>query len=217
SKEKGSLFAWKLIAVLAILPYPFYLVWKGNNGYFFDYYLTSHFIFLAPLLIMGAVKIYHLNKIGKFKFKNYSKYFVVAMIGFFGAYCYQSLYVTTLKPINNAGLKTMDTAISKIYTWINEDKQNPGIIRIFTPNTQTEHYDAIVHWRANKMHRNIPITVKNDSDKYWYVLIEPDYQLEKRLNKWYAEVIGGGVRTRVEMVGDLRIESWIKKDFVENK
>ncbi|MFH1959420.1 MAG: hypothetical protein ABIJ22_03800 [Patescibacteria group bacterium] len=217
SKEKGSLFAWKLIAVLAILPYPFYLVWKGNNGYFFDYYLTSHFIFLAPLLIMGAVKIYHLNKIGKFKFKNYSKYFVVAMIGFFGAYCYQSLYVTTLKPINNAGLKTMDTAVSKIYTWIDVDKQNPGIIRIFTPNTQTEHYDAIVHWRANKMHRNIPITVKNDSDEYWYVLIEPDYQLEKRLNKWYAEVIGGGVRTRVEMVGDLRIESWIKKDFVENK
>ena len=34
--EKESQFAWNLISILAILPYPFYMIWKGNNGYFFE-------------------------------------------------------------------------------------------------------------------------------------------------------------------------------------
>ena len=213
--EKKSLFAWKLIAIFAILPYPFYLIWKGNNGYFFDYYITSHFIFLVPILLMGAIKIYHLKKIGSFELKNYAKYFVIAMIGFFGAYSCQSIYDVTIKPTNNAGLKVMDTAITKIYSWIDKDGQSPGVIRVFTPNAETENYDAIIHWRANKVGRAIPLTVKNDDDEYWYILIEPDKQLEKRLNKWYKEATESGVLTRVEMVGDLRVESWVKEGVLK--
>ena len=201
-KEKKSFFAWKLMAILAVLPYPFYMIWKGNNGYFFDYYITSHFIFIVPLLLMGIAKVYKINK-------NW-KYFTMVMVGFFITYWYQSMYATTLKPVNNAGLKTMDMAISQIYTWIDADNQSPGVIRIFTPNAETEHYDAIVHWRAKQMNRAIPMTVKNESDEYWYVLIEKDYQLEKRLNKWYAEATASGTLTRATMVGDLKIESWVK-------
>jgi len=207
TKEKKSLFAWKLISIFAILPYPFYMIWKGNNGYFFDYYITSHFIFLVPLLLMGITKIYKINKQGK--------YFAILMIGFFITYWYQSLYATSIKPVNNAGLKTMDNAISKIYSWINEDNQNPGVVRIFTPNAETEHYDAILHWKAGQLNKDIPITIKNDQDEYWYILIEPDKQLEKRLNKWYAEATESGVLTRVEMVGDLRIESWVNEDVLK--
>ena len=207
--EKESQFAWNLISILAILPYPFYMIWKGNNGYFFDYYLTSHFIFLAPLILLGAIKIYQLKRF------ELSKYLLIAMIGFFGAYWYQALYVTTLKPINNAGLKTMSSAINKIYTWINEDNQSSGVVRIFTPNAETEHYDAILHWQAGQLNQGIPITIKKDSDEYWYILIEPDRQLEKRLAKWYLEATKDGVMTRVQMVGDLRVESWMKADLLE--
>lgn len=65
------------------------------------------------------------------------------------------------------------------------------------------------------MNRAIPITVKSDSDEYWYILIEKDYQLTKRLDKWYAEATASGVLTRATMIGDLKVESWKKIDEAE--
>ena len=88
------------------------------------------------------------------------------------------------------------------------------MVRIFTPNAETEHYDAILHWKAGQLNKNIPITTKNDQDEYWYILIEPDKQLEKRLAKWYQEATAEGTLTRMQMVGDLRVESWIRADLL---
>lgn len=211
-QEKTSAFAWKLIGIMAILPYPFYMLWKGNYGNFFDYYITSHFIFLVPLLVLGAVKIYNLKQIGSFDVSKNIKIFIIGLFGLFATYIYQDSYVTTLKPINNAGLKTMNTAIEKIYEWIELDEEDPGIIRIFTPNAETEHYDSIVHFQAQESGRDIPITVKNDSDNHWYILIEPDYHTNIRLDKWYKEATEGGTLIRKEKVGDLKIESWERKE-----
>ncbi|MBU0978271.1 hypothetical protein KKF92_00365 [Patescibacteria group bacterium] len=201
-----GLFSRQLLLLMAILPYPFYLIWKGNNGYFFDYYLTSHFIFLVPLGVIGLELIY--KKLISSKVPKNQPFLLPVAIGFILAFWYISLLDTTIKPKNDAGLKKMDLAITGLLDWIELDHQSPGVVRIFTPNRETEHYDAILHWKSKELDMPIPHTVKSDAATYWYILIEPDYQTDKRLNQWYAENTLGGVKTRSNQVGVMTLESW---------
>ncbi|MEA2056923.1 MAG: hypothetical protein U9O78_04465 [Patescibacteria group bacterium] len=199
---KKSEFKWKLLLLLALIPYPFFLIWKGNYGNFFDYYLTPHFIFLIPLVIYSLK-----NLLEKKMFKPIHLYFFLGMV--FSLY-YANMSWRFFEPVNNAGYLTMNKAIGTIYTWIDQDKVKPGVIRVFTPNAETEHYDALIHYQAKQKGRAIPSTVKKEEDKNWYILIEPDYQLKKRLDNWYREATASGKLTRKKKVGDLTIESWQK-------
>jgi len=202
-----NLFAWRLMAVLATIPYPFYLFWRGNSGYFFDYYITAHFVLLVPLF---ALAIFSLPKI----FSKRQAFFRAsgwAFLGMIFLYSYQFMYGTTLLPVNNAGLRAMDSAVEQLYVWIADDKQEVGVIRVFTPNRETEHYDTIIHWRAKELGREIPLTVQNGDEDYWYVLIEPDRQLKKRLRDWYGKVTAGGVCIRRTYSGDLKVETFIRE------
>lgn len=199
-----SEFIWSLLLIMAIIPYPFYLLWKGNSGYFFEYYLTPHFIFLIPFVLKGIVALFNKLKTKKLK------YTLLIVSGFILTFWYQSIWATTIFPKNNAGYKIMDQSIDKILEWIKADEQNPGVVRIFTPNRETEHYDAILHWNAKKAKMPIPHTIKSEQDANWYILIEPDYQLDKRLNDWYSEATSGGILTRKHKIGDLTLESWVR-------
>lgn len=196
-------FKWQLLALFAVIPYPFFLFWKGNQGYFFEYYLTPHFVFLLPLFVLGVKWLIKQHRI-----KSCYACVLLGMVLFI----YQAnLYHRFFNPVNNAGYNTMNRAISQIYTWMNTDQVSPGVIRVFTPNAETEHYDALIHWQAKQEQQPIPYTVRDSDDRNWYILIEPDYQTEKRLNKWYRQATDSGRLTRRRKIGDLTVESWQKK------
>ncbi len=200
TNKSRQAFQWQLLALFALIPYPFYLLWRGNQGNFFEYYLTAHFVFLVPLVVYGVQQLVKATFIKP----------IIAYL-FFGlilAVYSRNLYYRFNDPENNAGYQVMSRSISRIYDWMKQDQVSPGVIRVFTPNAETEHYDAIIHWQAKEKDRPIPITVKTEKSQDWYILIEPDYQTDKRLNKWYQQATAGAHIKRREKVGDLTIESW---------
>jgi hypothetical protein len=198
---------WQIIASLAVTPYIFFLLWQGNNGNFFDYYLTPHFILLIPLIILGALEIIKNTKLNRKLVPIYTGIFCLILLGFFTKFAFKK----TVFPINNAGIVKIDQAVLKTNHWIAQDGEDAGVIRVYTPNAETEHYDAFIHWRAKKLNREIPRTIKTLDDQIWYILIEPDYQSKIRQDNWYKEATLGGKLIKQEKIGDLTIEKWEKK------
>lgn len=202
-------FSWRLIGLMALLPYGYYLFWRGNYGFFFDYYITPHFIFLGLLLTRGMEQL-----ITGFKFK-WLKGLGTAMIAVFISllvwHSYIHLRAVILAPQNNAGLQVMDRAIEIMFTWNQEDKPTQPVFRIYTPNLHTENYDYLVWWYAREHKFEVPSTVLSEADTTRYVLYEPDEQIRsERFLPWYKQTTQGFIKTRQEKIGVLTIETWVK-------
>jgi hypothetical protein len=205
-------FGWKLLAVFAILPYPFFLVWRGNYGNFFVYYLTAHFIFLAPLLLLGLTELArnYLPAAVKKLYPGRDWSIFILGILFAASVMHASAYLFENK--NQAGLQSMDRAVSQVFGWSSQDQIAQPFVRIFTPNGQTEQYDYLFHWKARQLRRPVPMTVRAGGEGKWYLLMEPDYQIpEKRFVPWYRESTASGYLWRKEQVGVLTLETWSKE------
>ena len=204
---KGRDYQWKMMAVLGIIPYVFYMFWRGNYGNFFDYYVTPHFILLVPLIVFSLAKL--IEK--KDKNRELRLVLVGLIIGWLVMSSINLLALRINKRSNGAGIRAMENAMGVLFLWQQRDGfVNQSAFQIFTPNSQTEHYDFMMHYLAKKRGQGIPSTVKNDDLLAWYVLIEPDNQLpEKRFTPWYEKVAQKGIRTRSIKVGDLIVETWI--------
>ncbi len=203
-------FLWRLMVILALLPYPFYLLWRGNNGFFFWYYLTCHFIFLLPLIVMGGVKLIQLAS-----HKTWLKIFASALLLFvvlnIGAISAKNWYDTSYHVVNNAGLAKMIAAVTTLNQWHLEDPGQPFVIRTYTANVYTEQYDYLFAWYAHTHHLAVPATVQSPQDKTWYVLIEVSDRSAKVLfDKWYSEATAGGHLVDQQQIGILRLEKWQK-------
>jgi hypothetical protein len=200
-------FPWKLTLLMAVLPYGFYMFWRGNYGYFFDYYITPHFIFLALLLTYGCYQFVTL-----FKSKIYTliaTMLVAAFVGMMGYHSYTHLDAVILRPVNNAGLKTMEQAVQQLYDWSFADGATQAVFRIYTPNFATDSYDYLVWWLSKTKGYPHPSTVQAEDDVYRYVMYEPDEQIrEKRFLPWYADATRGMTMTRQDKVGILTLETW---------
>lgn len=209
-KSGTNTFRWQLMAGLTILPYIFYMMWRGNNGNFFDYYITPHFIFLVPVLIFG------IKQLGESKWSQTWSWFRTDII------CLSFLAFSSLNYAlgqltlthNEGGLKNMVTAIDQVYTWQQQDlHQDKSALRIYTPNSQTEHYDYLSAWYAQQHHLPVMNTLKNEDQTIWYVILEPDnFVPEERLIPWYEQMRQGGVRIRSRKQGSLILETFANRD-----
>jgi hypothetical protein len=225
AKRIEPLFSWQLLSIFALIPYPFYMIWRGNYGNFFTYYITPHFVFLVPLFVLGLVQLWQWQtKSKRYRLPISGKEIVLILLGTLIFRSVMHIYFSIYRPVNNAGLQIMDHSILELYRWSDYDKQyfsqnkpslasTDTVFRIFTPNRETEHYDYLSKWRAQTLHRNIPRTVLRADDWIWYILIEPDRQIpEKRFVPWYKEVTSGAIRWRAEQIGDLTLETWIRPE-----
>lgn len=203
----SQVYYWQIISLLVVIPYVFYLVWRGNYGNFFSYYLTPHFIFILPLLIFAlrwlSEKV--TSKIGRLV----ACLVILAIFVSVGDFMAKRI----INEPSRSGLTTMIRAVETMYAWQTESTvplENTAF-RIFTPNGQTEHYDYLIHWYAKKNDLAIPSTIKNEQTKIWYILIEPDRQAwEGRFLPWYQEATKYGQLLKATDVGDLRLEAWSK-------
>jgi hypothetical protein len=206
----SQFFLWQLVTLFAFIPYPFYMIWRGNHGNFFPYYLTSHFIFLIPLIVLGMYQLGEFFR--KIKFARMIVLaadisIIVVLIGL-SAHHWKDVY---LEPNNQGGLAKMIQATEKLYEWQQMDGQNPGTVKVFTPNIYTEQYDYLMYWYAHANHRPLFKTLRYDSDQVWYVLLERKAQAEPAILKpWYQTVTVGGHKTREEQIGVLTLETWQK-------
>ncbi len=209
-KTNTNHFLWQLVLLFAILPYPFYLLWRGNNGYFFWYYLTCHFIFLLPLIGLGAARLIALASK-----KSWMQIAATSLVLFVvlnvAAVSWKNWYDTSYHVENNAGLHKMVSAIETLNAWHAEDPGQPFVVRTYTANVYTEQYDYLFYWYAKKHNQPIPGTVQSPQDKTWYILIEVSDRAPKVLfDKWYAEATAQGHLVKQQQIGILRLEKWQK-------
>lgn len=210
AKVNQNLFLWRLLLVFALLPYPFYMIWRGNNGYFFWYYLTCHFLFLLPIILLGgftATKLF--SKKIALNLAVLSTLFFLFFTGV--AVTFKNWNDTVFQPVNNAGLAKMISAVKTIYFWHAQDASEPFIVRTYTANVYTEQYDYLFYRFAKNQHLSPPSTVADPTAKTWFILIEESDRSAKVLfDKWYADATKGGKLIKQQQVGILKVEQWQK-------
>jgi len=202
--QKKISYEWLILIIFAFGPYFLYMFWKGNGGNFFGYYITSHFIFLWPLIIKGLEIVFAKGKLKQLAFCLSSLFLV-----FYSSY--QVINSRIFNPENEVGFVIMEKTISQFFDWAQQDAQYPGTIAVFTPNVNTEHYDAIIHWVAQQRHQQPPLTVLNNSN-YLYLLIEPPGQQTILLGQWREVRTKEAQQLRLMNVGFLTLETWRKID-----
>jgi hypothetical protein len=201
---KGD-FPWKLVLLLALLPYGFYMFWGGNYGFFFDYYITPHFIFLTLLVVYGMQQLVLL----------FRPFIVVPLcfVALLLIHSYVHLSGVILFPQNNAGLKVMEQSIARLFEWSKSDNTNQAVFRIYTRNLATENYDYLIWWYAKEHSLPHPLTVVSATDTYRYILFEPDeHTFAERFMPWYTTATFGMEKVRGETHGILGLETYHAKE-----
>ena len=208
--KKKEKFAWQLSYLLVLLPYSLFLLWRGNEGNFFDYYLTPHFVLLIPTIVLTLQYMINKEKWLVFKKISIAKLIALFLLLSFSWGSLVEIKNTILFVDNQAGIKVMSQAVTQLYTWSDEDGQTQPIFRIFTPNRETEHYDYLSFWQAKRQARPVPLTQRAGTEAYWYILIEPDHEFppEVRFDPWYKEATKNGELLRKQKVGVLELETW---------
>ncbi len=219
STHLQSFFLWQLVFIFACIPYPFFMLWRGNHGYFFSYYITAHFIFLVPLITLGIKEIAHLGQ--RIKERNhipFATYPLIAAaslcVGFFTLASFQHLDGVVFRPENNAGLAKMVSATERIYEWHAQDfadQSSPWVVKTYTANVYTEQYDYLLGWYGRSHHVKPPQTVLDGKENIWYLIIQSrDQATPFFFIPWYETATKGGHRTRQEQIGVLTLETWKK-------
>jgi hypothetical protein len=202
---------WQLLLLFAVLPYPFFLIWRGNHGYFFSYYITAHFVFLVPLFVYGLQHIIAVAK--KNVYLQWAAKCIAAVIFLAVILASWSNWKNTvLQPENNAGLAKIMIAVAQIYDWQKQDDVAQATVRIYTANVYTEQYDYVFGWYARAHHLSAPVTVRTGNEKIWYVFIESKEHAQSIFfDPWYAAATAGGTKVREQHIGVLTLETWQKQ------
>lgn len=207
-RSKKEPYIWKLLALFAFAPYPFFLVWRGNHGYFFWYYISCHFMFLLPLFFRGLEKLVHIFSFSKAA-KQAVLLFIALCIAVMGLISASHWYSVVFAPINNAGTVKMLSAVKTIYNWKNQDRPNEFTVRTYTANVYTEQYDYLFSWYAKAHHISAPSTVLLGKEDTWYIVIESRDAAQKFFfDPWYKDATKNGQRIRQTQVGVLTLETW---------
>ena len=222
-KDKTASFRWQLMTLFAVAPYLGFLLWRGNHGHFFGYYLAPHFIFLVPLLVLGIKQLPEFLKTTHKWFTKQRVWFIQLILVITLFYTSWLEYHSTIVEVDNqAGLQTIEQATYTVLHWWQEDLKFtegkgyvfPSSVATFTPNYQTAQYDYVMHWKARQLGLEVPHTQVLPEHEVVYVILEPDREIpEKRFTPWYDKVKENRIRVRRTRVGILIVETWMDKGF----
>lgn len=223
---KNRQFFWQIVTLASAIPYAGFMMWTGNGGSFYDYYLTPHFIPVVLLLCYGLSELNSLKPLTRMLKKHplvsmqTIQQAVVVMLLTFSAITIANV---TLYPKNEAGMKIIDQATIITLTEMSQDAAQvakltgtpyTSTVATYTPNYSTAQYDYMMWWRTTTAGLSIPNTVVRPDDALVYMIIEPDHQIpEKRFTPWYDKATDGRILIRTEQLGVLTLETWAKTDF----
>jgi hypothetical protein len=200
-------YAAKLLVVLTFIPYIGYLFWRGNYGQFFDYYLTSHIVFLVPLVVLGSYYLIELTKTKKALFT--LALLSVIPLTAMGKAGWEYTRDIVIWPNNQAGLYKMEQAIDQLYSWQAQTADQSASFLVYTPSWQTEHYDYLIAWKAGHYNLGVPSSQRTHQEKEWFLMMEEEKTLyEKRFEPWYRNATAGGQLKERRTVGVLTLEWW---------
>ncbi len=203
-----QLYLRQLIVLFALVPYPFFLVWRGNNGNFFQYYWTPHFVFLTPLFVLGleyiAQQLWKRELWGKLT----TGIITTGVLLPLTLSTVEHWTVSVYSPVNQAGYETMITAVETTYKFQASEK---SFTLVLTPNISSIHYDYLFNWYGKKHHLKTPRTVIQNGDTQMILVIEQwgpelsDYVKDRR-----KKLTEGWTKKRVVFSGMITVEEWIR-------
>ncbi|HCR81419.1 MAG: hypothetical protein UY13_C0002G0431 [Candidatus Pacebacteria bacterium GW2011_GWB1_47_8] len=225
--DREGLFRWRLLSIFALTPYLGFLLWRGNYGHFFRYYLTPQFIVLVPLIVLGFKNLLSLGvawpkRLVGWLSRERVKLVQVSVVTIILSFAWLEYSQSVLFVKNEAGLKTIETAVATALAWrqrdtlfIAEKKETfSSSLLTFTPNYLTAQYDFVTQWQARKLGLAVPYTQVEPGQEVVYVILEPDHEAaEMRFGVWYDKVRDGRIRIRRQKVGILWLETWMKPAF----
>ncbi len=224
--DPATHYSWQVTALLAIVPYVGFMAWTGNSGHFFSYYITPHFMFIVPLVLLGVkvAPVYLWAKLlSKARCEKVQVALTTSVVTLLLVTSWYFVADTVISPKNEAGMRVIDSAVSQVMLWEFQDREHVSVFAdieystataTFTPNFLTAQYDYFLHRHAQKLNRPVPYTQVRPEDAIVYVIIEPDREIpEKRFAPWYKKVTDGRVLQRRMHLGVLRLESWAQTEF----
>ncbi len=222
-------YFWQLIGVIAVTPFVGFLFWTGNSGNFFSYYITAHFIVLAPLLLLGAKTLLQLPLFAGLTKQTRNTMAIVipaVLVASLLTFSWQSLAQRVIWPHNDASMRVIDQATELVLDWEAHDRQRiesarPDLLPYtsatvtYTPNVYTAQYDYFLHWRSSEREQRVPNTQLQDEHALVYAIIEPDRELpERSFIPWYQRVTAERVLVRRVHMGVLVLETWARPELV---
>ncbi len=205
---------WYLLLFLALVPYPLYLFWRGNHGYFWDHYLTSQFLFLVPVIVLGAQRSW-----ASLRAMPTLRVALVAVGVGWSVLAGNHLWHRVVSPNNQAGLAVMDQAVQLALKTngknllVGDSHRQELAVLVYTPNVYTDHYRYLLEWRARTMNLRVPLATRELNTQKWVTIIEPDYQIPERVQPWYYEATKMGKLNTSQKVGHLQVETWTTLDY----
>mgnify|MGYP005842089435 CR=1 FL=1 len=203
-----QLYLQQLLLFFALIPYPFFLIWRGNEGNFFWYYLTSHFIFIVPLAILGlsfaTKKLWSLEPWGT----RTAGVLIVALLLPFLTASIRHWNDSIGHPINETGYAMMLSGVRSAYSM--QAAENTATM-IITPNIHSQHYDYLFQWYGKKESYQIPRTVVQPEDTQLIVVTEmwgptfSDYVKAR-----HKELTTGWRRARTVINGKVIVQEWVR-------
>jgi len=185
SSIKKVIIPWILVPVVGLT------IYKGNNGYVWDYYLTGVF---PVFMLLVAVGVAFMPRILK-------AIFITCFISqnvFFAL-----TFVQTTQP-GYITLKNIQQAVD----WIYEDAgNNPFNADVYVPPVIAHAYEYVFTWQSVAKNSAPPSA---DLQKILYTIVEPDLDHPYYRNQWLQRQDSYGQVDKEKTVGPLLVQKRIR-------
>lgn len=169
----------RLFTIFLGIPLIGYLLYKGNYGNLYSYYLTGYFLILILLFSLG-ISTFLKNKFGKL--------FVLIFLILFLIINLKQVKNKLLIDVNNTNEIFISNQL-EVINWIYEDSNDSDFnVDVYVPPVISYSYDYLFLWESNiRKGNNKKLTEKVD---LLYTLYEEDPPHSERLEVWLARQKG---------------------------
>ena len=171
------------------------IFFQGNDGNFYQYYLTGYYlIFLLPISVF-LVKIFNMNFIGKMLIISFLVFFIYQNWIFIKPYIY-----TSGNEPNTIVLSNQKKAIDWVYKNAGDQDFN---VDVYVPPVISHSYDYLFKWlgttKYNKYRTESQVSLL-------YTLYEVDPEHPERLKSWLDRQAGIGSIIKEQSFGGITVQ-----------
>lgn len=185
-----------LFLIFLGIPFVGYMVYRGNHGFLYDYYLTGYYLVMVLFFSLGIWSV------SKLKFGN------LVLITFLVLFLSSNIRLTYNRltlGVFDGGDIFLANQLSAI-SWIYENSQGEEFnVDVYVPPVIPHSYDYLLLWYGSKLEKNN--YQKEKRVKLLYTLMEVDTpEHQDRVDAWLARQKGIGIVKQEEKFGGITVQ-----------
>lgn len=201
----------QLFAFFFIVPAIGYILFQGNHGNIYDYYLTGYYMPMTLFFAIGLGALWRYDT-GKIIVSSFVILFLVTNILLLKEYFAKDQTDTHFIGIGYQ---------KQIVNWIFNDAQNNHFedfnIHVYVPPVIPYSYDYVILWQGWERCGESFCGFKQDYDSHVvYTIYEVDPSHEDRLESWLAQQDNIAIKDDMINLGGITAERRIRKNYEEN-